>query len=178
MGLVLLEKSIDAVLRSIQDYVDVLIARCRWVLQQFTRRFLIRLLQTSAELIERAAQRRTPVLRPARIHARVTSAVAAPAFNPVGTTPRSVVDDLDFVRRRMRLEILAVIRDLREVVRLDIMQRVSQCHFAVTMMMSIGLTVGRNVHELQPVAIAAETTQQPLGESLSVRQQSFKSDGA
>ena len=61
--------------------------------------------------------------------------------------------NLNFMRGWMLLEVFAVIGQFRLLVLVDHLQRKSERHFPVVMVMSVGLAIGRDMDEL--IAIAA-----------------------
>src|SRR5690349_20629396 len=95
--------------------------------------------------------------------ARVATAIGRPPSDPVRTAPRGVLDDLYFMRRRTLIEELAVICDLRQLVRLDVFEGVGERHVSVRMVMTVRLAVGCNVHQLRPLAKIAEPAQKSRG---------------
>ena len=62
------------------------------------------------------------------------------------------------------VQILAVVRELRELVRFDVMQRVGERHLAVAMMVAVALAVGGDVDQLRPVAAVRIRVQQAVRE--------------
>src|SRR5437762_2228410 len=58
------------------------------------------------------------------------------------------------------------------------MQRVSQGHIAMPMMVTVGLTIGSDVHELWPILIFGVAAHQPVGKDLAIGKQPFESHGA
>src|SRR5262249_54144200 len=107
--------------------------------------------------------------------AAVATAVDHPTTDAVDTTPGALLMDLDFVSRRMLLEILAIVGQPPQLVALDVVQRVGQSHFAVPVMVAVGLAVGGNIDQLTPLASIAESAHQAIGQALAARQQTFKS---
>ena len=61
--------------------------------------------------------------------------------------------NLNFMGGWMLLEVFAVIGQFRVLVLLDHLQRISERHFPVAMVMSVRLAIGRDMDEL--IAIAA-----------------------
>ena len=110
--------------------------------------------------------------------ARVAAAVFLPAADAVSATPRAVFVDLYFVCRGELLEILAVVRELGEVVFFDVMQRVGKSHLAIAMMMPVAFAVGCDMREFRPIAAVRIRVLQALGENFAVVQQTFERDSA
>ena len=52
----------------------------------------------------------------------------------------------------MFLQKLAIVRDRRQLVGLDVRQRIGQRHVTVLVVMPVGFAVGRDVHELRITA--------------------------
>src|SRR5436305_5373401 len=129
-----------------------------------------------AEKIEGNAQWPAPLLVPAGM-AGVATAVGAPPFHAMDAAPRGVLDDLDFVGRRKFLQKLTIVRQFLRVLRFDPVESIRKGHFAVAMMMSIGLAVGGNVNKLGPVAGIGKAAFQAIGKLLAAIQQLLKSHG-
>src|SRR5258706_3257670 len=92
----------------------------------------------------------------------------------MNAAPGTVFENLDFVRRRIAGKELGVIYDAGQFVRLDVMQSVGQSHLAPRMMMPITLAVGRDVHQLRPVALVGQPAHQSIGKRSSVIEQTFE----
>src|SRR5207237_9636481 len=105
-----------------------------------------------AQPIERFAKRRAPLLRPSGGRHDVAAAVELPAADSVTAAPRRPLDDLYFVARRILRKELSVIRQPRQTLLIDVIERVRQSHVAVSMMMTIRLAVGGDVHQLRVCA--------------------------
>src|SRR5207248_8130960 len=104
-----------------------------------------------AEPIQRFTKRLPPLLIPARPPG-IAPAVAAPALHPVDAAPRCVLVNLHFVRRGILLQKLPVIGDLEGPLRLDIVDRESECHLTVLMMMAVCFSIGCDMHQLRPTS--------------------------
>jgi hypothetical protein len=79
----------------------------------------------------------------------------------------------------MSFQVLAVIDDLSEFLRFDVIERVCQAHLAKAVMVTIGLTVGGDVNQFRPgPRLLRKGAQQPLSKLLAVVEKSFKGDGA
>ena len=163
---------------AVEHDVDVIVAGLPGIEQQLRGLALVGFDQAVAQMIERLAQGRAPGLVPARLAAGVAAAVGVPAAHAVRAAPGGVLEDLDFVGRRIDGEILAVVGEPGELVGLDVMQRVGQRHLALEMMMAVGLAVSGDVHELRPAAVLGEAADQPVGETFAIGEQAFEGDGA
>src|SRR5580700_4942015 len=128
-------------------------------------------------MIERLAQRSTPGLVPSGLAAGVAATVGVPAANAVGAAPCGVLEDLNFVSRRIDGEVFAIVSEAGELVGFNVMQRVGERHLTFVMMMAVGFSVGGDVHELRPAAVLGEATDEAAGKAFAVREQPFKSDG-
>ncbi len=74
----------------------------------------------------------------------------------------------------MPLEKLAIICKLRELIRLDVMQRIRKRHLTEAMMMAVTLAVCRDVHQLRPLPRVRKAAHQAVGKTLAIVQQSFE----
>ena len=94
------QEALDALVGAVEDHVDVVVARRPGVAQQ-PRAFALEDASPPRRAASPAprAERRAPLLVPARAAAGVAAAVAAPALDAVGAAPGGVLDDLHFVRR-------------------------------------------------------------------------------
>src|SRR5512133_754275 len=166
----------EACRRAIENYVDVCVASSPGIFEELGSFSLVGCCEIVAQGVEGSTQWSAPVLRPSRLHARVTAAIAAPALNAVRTTPRGVIDDFDFVCGRMLFKIFAVVGELGEIVGLDVLHGIRERHLAVAMVMAVGLAICRDVHQLRPITSVGEATEDSLGEVLTIPQESFKGD--
>src|SRR5204862_7302784 len=130
--------------------------RLPWTLEKFAAFFFESRGCRIAQPVQRLPQRLAPLLIPVRVAAGVAAAVAVPALDTVCATPRRTFPDLCFLARWMTLEIFTVIREFREVVALDVMQRIGERHLAFLVMMAISLAIRRDVHNLRPWARVRE----------------------
>src|SRR5262249_59224164 len=87
------------------------------------------------------ARGRPPLLGPAGLSADMTPTVRTPAFDPMRTAPRRVLDNLDFPPRWGQGEIFTVIGQLRQSLAFDLIQRECQRHLAEAMMVTIRLAI-------------------------------------
>ena len=92
----------------------------------------------------------------------------------MGAAPGSILDDLDFVRRRKLFQKLSIVGQAHMGLRLNGMESISQRHVAIAMMMAIGLAIGGNVHELGPGAGIRKSALESRGKLLSTIEQFFK----
>ena len=173
------EEAVFVLGAAIQDDADVGVARGPEIFEQRICDGLGEWSGAVAKQVERLAQGAAPELIPSG-PAAVAAAIGAPALYAMSAAPGAVVEDLGLPSRRKALEELAVVREHGVVVLLDPVHRVTECHLAVTMMMSIALAVGSNVCELRLVGrlIGAEAADQALAEVFTGVQQAFKGDGA
>ncbi len=155
----------------IQDDVDVIVSRSPGVLQQGPRAVLVPWGQRVAKPVQRVAQRCPPRLAPARVHPRAAAAVVPPALHSVGAAPRALLEDLGPVGGWIPVQVLGVVGEPREPFRLDVLQRVTQSHVAVGMMMPVRLPVGGDRDELGARAVIREPAHEPVGEQLPVVEQ-------
>ena len=90
----------------------------------------------------------------------ITPTVATPAFDAMDATPRAVFENFHLVRWRILFKELGIVRDFGKRVGFDMLERIREGHFAETMVVSVALPIGRDVHELRPIALVRKTTQQ------------------
>ena len=131
-----------------------------------------------AEPVESVAKWRAPLLIPPERGARAAAAVGAPACDAVWAAPRRVLVNLDLVSRWEVFEKLPVVRELREVILLDVVERVGERHVALRMMMPVGLAVRRDVNQLRPLACCGERADEAIGEVLALVKQPLEGDAA
>src|SRR5262249_16719675 len=103
--------------------------------------------------IQSVTQWSPPFLIPAGIHPGITPTVATPSLDAVNAAPRTVFDDLDFTKRWMALEILSVVSQLGNFAAFDMFQSIGEGHIAMGAMVPVCFAIGRDVHELRPVAL-------------------------
>ncbi len=129
------------------------------------------LLKTRGQLvtqsIESFAQRRSPGLIPAGMSG-IAATIGAPAFQAVRAAPGTVFEDFDFMRGRMFREVFPVAGNLGELFGLDVIERISEGHLAVAVMMAVGFAVGGDVYKFRPGAVRREGPHEPIGELFSV----------
>src|SRR5882724_9069765 len=68
--------------------------------------------------IQSFAQRTPPLLVPVSVNIGITTAVALPALHAMRATPRCLLQNFDFMGRRMGREVLSIISDPRQLVAL------------------------------------------------------------
>src|SRR5207302_4134270 len=98
-----------------------------------------------AQPIESLAQGPPPLLVPVRSPTRIATTIAFPPSNTVHATPGSVFVNSDLVRRRMRGEVLAIIRKASKFVLFDVMESIRKRHITVRVVMPIRFSVGGDV---------------------------------
>src|SRR5690242_3784803 len=76
----------------------------------------------------------------------------------------------------MLLEILAIVRQASNPLLLDVLQSICERHVAMSVVMSVTLAIGGDMHELRPIARVGETSCQTIRELLSAVQQLLKCD--
>ena len=144
----LLKKAIYDFLAAIENHVDVCVARGPHIVEEFRALLLGEWSEGVAQFVESLAQGCAPFLVPSRL-AAVAAAVGTPALDAVRTTPRGVFDDFALALRRKLREKAGVVGQLDGLVLLEKAQRISQSHFAVPMMVAVGLAVGGHVYQLR-----------------------------
>src|SRR6201987_3679547 len=127
-----------------------------------------------AKPVQRPSQGSTPFLIPAWVPARITAAIAAPALDPMHATPRAVLEDFDFVSRRILLEKLSVVGKLCQVVGLNMVQSVRQGHLPKVMVVTITFAICGDVHQFRPAALVRESAHHPFCELLAIVQQTLE----
>src|SRR5580704_14983913 len=100
----MVKKLVDCFLRSIEDEANVVVASFPGVLEDSPAELLKDRHEAVAQPIHGLANRSAPPLVPAAVHAGVASAVASPALDAVGATPRTVFENLHFFGRGMPFE--------------------------------------------------------------------------
>ena len=121
----------DALVRAVEDDADIVVARRPRVMHERPHRRLIDGRDGVAQPVEGGAQGAAPFLVPIGAAAGIAAAVAPPALDAVLARPRGVLDDLHFMSWREELQKLAVVRQVGEAVRLDMVERVGERHVAV-----------------------------------------------
>jgi len=99
----------------------------------------------------RAGDVATPV--PGTVGVGVTSAVALPALYTMRAAPGGLLQNFHFMCGRMRGKKFAVVCDPRQFIALDIVQRISQGHIAVRVVVSVGFAVGGDMNQLDRISL-------------------------
>src|SRR5262245_50719439 len=90
------KESGHAVRSAIQHYVDVVVARKPWILEQLAS-FLFKTRGKSiSQPVQCFAQKTPPGLIPSDVSG-VATTIGAPTLDSMYTTPKAVLEDLDFV---------------------------------------------------------------------------------
>src|SRR5437899_9432341 len=119
---------------------------------------------------------RAPALVPAGTTATVATAIGHPSANAMRATPRAFFVNLHLMSRRMLFEVLAVNGEPGNIAAFDVVQCISQSHFPLAMMVTLGFAVGRDVHQLIRLAPVVEGSRQSLCEFFATGQQSLESN--
>src|ERR1019366_3751620 len=167
------EECFPGLLGAIKNYADVVVASGPWVADIVLQTRLEDGSQFVAQPVERRPQRSAPLLVP-RMSAGVASTIAAPAFDAVDATPRTVVDDLHEMFGGMFFQKFAVVGELGDVPSLDFVQCIGERHFAMVVMMAVAFSVGGDVNQLRSLAGVGEAAHQPFCKSFAVVQQSLE----
>ena len=142
------EEGFDGCGRPVEDDLDVVVPDRPRVRREDAEARLEDRRGLGAQPVHRLPERGSPLLVPAGVRAGAGTAVAPPALDAVAAAPGGVLDDLHLVGRREPLQVIAVDRDLRELVLLDVLEGVGQGHVAEAVVVPVGLAVGRDVDEL------------------------------
>src|SRR5436189_5999387 len=94
----------------------------------------------------------------------------------MNATPCRSFPDFCFMGWRMPLEALTVVRQLRDIVGFNVMQRVSECHLTLFVMVAVGFTVGCRVNNLRPGPRRRKRSLKAPCEALSLFQQALERD--
>jgi hypothetical protein len=94
------------------------------------------------------------------------------------TAPGRSLGDLDFVRRRMTVEKLAIRGQPRHPSLFDMLQGVGQRHFPTPVMVTVGLAAHRNVDQFWMSPAVVKPGQEPLTKQSPVAQQRLARDRA
>ena len=76
----------------------------------------------------------------------------------------------------MLRQIFTIIRQARQFIFFDVLQRIRQRHISMRMVMTIGLAIRRHMHELPRVALGIEAAEERPGKILSTEKESLKCD--
>src|ERR1019366_2750734 len=170
------EEARNGLLAAVEHYADIFVARGPHIGEELSALLLGKRSQRVTQLVEGLAQRCAPLLVEAGL-AAITAAVGAPALDAVTTAPRGVVDDLALVFRRKLRKEAGVVGEFYSLVCFKQTKRVGECHFAVPVMVAIGLAVSGDVNKLGRGAFF-EAGFEARGEVLSGVEQAFKRDGS
>src|SRR4051812_35832352 len=102
--------------------------------------------------------------------ATVAAAIPHPPAHPMTATPRAFIMNLHLVCWRGFFQVLAVIGELGDARFFDVLQRVCQRHFAVTMMVPVRFAVRGDMNELIPLPTVIESPCQPVRQLFAARQ--------
>ena len=84
--------------------------------------------------------------------------------------------DFRFISRRIFFQVLAVVGELREIVALDMTERVRQCHFSPAMVMAVGFAVGADVDQLIPIPLIGKCAHDSSGKLFARIEQLLECD--
>ena len=160
--------------RAVHYDIDVAVSSLPRILNQFTGDGLIGDGRFIAQPIERGAQWSTPFLIPSQVSAARTAAIAFPAAHAMGAAPGRALDDFYFKLGRMIFQELAIVGDLRQLLAVDVVERIGQRHVAVAMMVAVRLSIGGDVDQLRTLTIDRKAAGETVGETLTIIQQTFK----
>src|SRR4249920_1337279 len=163
------KESLPGFVRTIEDDANVVVASAPGIANIFLEARFENRIQLVTEPVKRGSQRSTPLLVP-RMTARIAAAIAAPTLDAMDTTPRAVFHDLDVMPRRMLFEKFSVVGKLGDSALVDLVEGITQSHFAIVMVVAITLAIGRDVDELVALTGVGEATQKAIGETLAVIQ--------
>src|SRR6202171_1278071 len=127
---------------------------------------------------ESGAQRRAPVLSPARPRVGAAAAIAAPALEAVRAAPRGAVEDLRLVRRGKQLQRLCQVDQLQVAALRHLADRRRQRFVAAFLVVTEGLAVARPGQHLVVAAVAIETALEAGDEIVAAPQAVAEGDGA
>jgi hypothetical protein len=85
--------------------------------------------------------------------------------------------DFDFEGGRVGCEEFPVIREARELIGLDVLEGVTEGHFAMAMMMPVGFAISGDVDELIFSPVFDEGVSQAMGETFAFGEEPFEGDG-
>src|SRR5437660_5263675 len=101
---------------------------------------------------------------------RIAAAVRFPALDSMYTTPRAIFKYLHFMRGWVLFQELGIVGDLRQIVFLDVIQRIRKCHFPEVMMMAVAFPVSGNVHQFGPISFIGKSAHHAFSKSLPIIQ--------
>ena len=80
------------------------------------------------------------------------------------------------MRRTVPLEVFTVVRQFSEIVAFNMMQCISECHFALFVMVAVGFAVGCDVNNLRPRSRIRKRRLQTAGQIFHLFEQVLKGD--
>ena len=95
----------------------------------------------------------------------------------MGTTPGAVADNLGLVDRRVLLQVFSIVREAGDLSGFDIVQSERQGHIAVSPVMPVSLAIRGDVNQLRPGARIGKCSDEPVCETLTIRQKILKGNG-
>src|SRR6185369_15493469 len=137
----------------IQNNGNVIVTCSPRIAQQPTRRVFKLSRRIIAQKLQRCSQRLAPLLIPAWLTTSVTPTVSRPTRNTVHATPRTSftvrsVINLNGQIGRMMIEILRIVRDPETRSLRFNPQRMRQTEIAKLEVVSVSLTISRDVYEI------------------------------
>src|SRR5207237_3335255 len=87
-------------------------------------------------------------------------------------------DDLHFLGRRMLRKKLRVVRDACELALVDVIERVRERHVAEAVVMSVRLTIRRDVHQLRMRRSVGEGAEEAVREVFAAGEELLERDRA
>src|SRR5262249_15476935 len=162
--------------RPIENHADIFVTSFPYIAEECCGALLIERHRLFAQPIECIPQWSTPFLIPSITATGIAATVLTPAPHAMRAAPGTVLDNLCLVLRRMLLEVLSVIRETGYAFLLDVLQCISERHVSVSMVMSVALAVGGDVHELRPVAGVGKASCQTIRELLAAVEELLEGD--
>ena len=156
---------------SVKNYLNIIISCIPGLVQIFWCFLWINIIKFVPEPVHRVSQMFSPLLIPARVSARMASAIVFPSFYTVNTAPWWVVKDFDRISRRIICQVLTVICYPGMFVWFDVMQGIWKGHFPKTVMVAECLSIGCYVDDLRPVSLIVKSREQFIGKISPVFQQ-------
>src|SRR5207237_4731422 len=99
-----------------------------------------------------------------------------PPLDAMNAAPCRPLPDFCFMCRTMPLEVFTVVRQSGEIVAFNMMQRIGECHFALFVMVAVGLAVGCDMNNLRPGSRIRKRGLQTAGQVFSLFEQVLKGD--
>src|ERR1035441_626945 len=170
------EEARNGLLAAVEHHMDILVARGPHIGEELSALLLGKRTQSIAQLVEGPAQRCAPLLVEAGL-AAIATAVGAPALDTVNTAPRGIIDDFALVFRGKLRKEAGVVGEFYCLICFKQAECVGQGHFAVPVMVAIGLAVSGNVNQLGRGTLF-EAGFEARCEVLTRVEQAFKRDGS